>query len=234
MISSNPTSTRPGHHRRQLSQPFEAAPAPRPMSGAPTYRAHRRGQTVDYAALGPQVTSAHRITRRTAPKTVPELRDFFNEKSGLSHQSGAAQQPSMHMRQAEQPFFHNGLPAQNSYNPMPYMLSQEELQAMYGAAAADIPSNTYAPALSRSASDNAGKTPSMHNAMHRPQQERNFPMTKREDTSLHPWPEHQPIVQPKAISPAMHPFNSCEYSSIYRVLSQLETNISTRHISPYP
>ncbi|KAK5800059.1 hypothetical protein VI817_002271 [Penicillium citrinum] len=208
MISSNATSTHPGHHRRQLSQPFEAASAPRHMPGAPSYRAHRRGQTVDYAALGPQLSSANRITRRPAQKTVPELRDFFNEKSGFSSQSVTRTQMPTHMRQTEQPFFQNGPPAQTSYNAMSYMLSEEELQAMYGAATADISSNTYAPALSRSASDNAGKTPSMHQALYRLQQERSFPMTKGEEASLHSWPEHQPLVQPKAISPQKNPLNS--------------------------
>lgn len=214
MISSNATSTHPGHHRRQLSQPFEAAPAPRHMSGAPSYRAHRRGQTVDYAALGPQLSSANRITRRPAQKTVPELRDFFNKKSGFPNQPVTRTQMPTHMRQTEQSFFPNGLPAQNSYNPMSYMLSEEELQAMYGAATADISSNTYAPALSRSASDNAGKTPSMHQALYRLQQEHSFPMTKGEDASLQSWPEHQPLVQPKAISPQKNLFNSCKSLSI--------------------
>ncbi|KAJ5989146.1 hypothetical protein N7481_004356 [Penicillium waksmanii] len=208
MISSNPTSTHPGHHRRQLSQPFEAAPATRTMSGAPSYRAHRRGQTVDYAALGPQVASANRITRRAAPKTVPELRDYFNEKSGFSHQSAAAHQLPAHMRQATQPFSQSSAPVQSSYNTMSYMLSEEELQTMYGAATTDASSNTYAPALSRSASDNAGKTPSVQNALYHLQQERSFPMAKREDASLYQWSDHQPIVQPKAISPKMNPFHS--------------------------
>jgi regulatory protein SWI5 len=192
------------------------------MSGAPTYRSHRRGQTVDYAALGPQLASANRITRRAAPKTVPELRDYFNEKSGFSHQSGAAHQLPAHMRQATLPFSQGGASVQSSYNTMSYMLSEEELQAMYGAATADVSSNTYAPALSRSASDNAGKTPSMHSTLYHLQQERSFPMNKREDVSLYQWPEHQPIVQPKAISPKMNPFHSCKfYASI-----QLETEFN--------
>ncbi|KAJ5104092.1 hypothetical protein N7532_004621 [Penicillium argentinense] len=207
MISSNPTSTHPGHHRRQLSQPFEAAPAPRAMPGAPSYRSHRRGQTVDYAALGPQLTSASRVSRRTAPKTVPELRDFFNEKSGFPRQSGATQQqPTAHLRQVDQSFFPSGLPLNSTYNPMPYMLREEELQGMFEAATADASSNTYAPGLSRSASDNAGRTPSLQNALHRIQQECSFPMAKGEQPVLYSWPEHQPIVQPKAISPKMSTF----------------------------
>lgn len=163
---------------------------------------------MDYAALGPQLGSANRITRRAAPKTVPELRDFFNEKAGFPHQTGATRHLTAHPRQTQQPFYPHGLPMEDSHSNMSFMLSEEELQAMYGAATADISSNTYAPALSRSASDNAGKTPSIQNTVHRLQQEQIFPMAKQEDTSFYQWPEHQPIVQPKAISPKMNPLNS--------------------------
>jgi regulatory protein SWI5 len=186
---------------------------------------------VDYAALGPQLTSANRVSRRTAPKTVPELRDFFNEKSGFPRQSGATQQqPTAHLRQADQSLFPSGLPLNSTYNPMPYMLREEELQGMYEAATADASYNTYAPGLSRSASDNAGRTPSLQNALHRIQQERSFHMTKGEQPVLYSWPEHQPIVQPKAISPKMNTF--CK--SMRCVIHPTYANASSRHIPPYP
>jgi hypothetical protein len=90
MFSATPSSQGPGHHRRQLSTPAypEAATFTRPvMAGNQPHRAHRRGQTVDYG-YAPQVSAG----RRPAPKTVPELRDYFNEKSGYSRQTKPAQQ----------------------------------------------------------------------------------------------------------------------------------------------
>lgn len=212
MISTTSSSQGPGHHRRQLSTPapFEAPTITRPsMAGIPPRRAHRRGQTVDYGSYTPQMPSAD---RRHAPKTVPELRDLFNAKSGFPCQAQPAQQVSSHPQQVRQSFFQSGMPGQedsyHAYQQPSWPWSQEELQEFYQASASGPSSSSgssIAPALSRSASESSDKNSPLKTALYRMRQEQqqNLSMAQQARITGYARPMHQLSVQPEAISPRM-------------------------------
>lgn len=217
MISTTSSSKGPGHHRRQHSTPvvpFEAPAIQRPsMAGGPIRRAHRRGQTVDYGSFNPQLLSAD---RRHAPKTVPELRDYFNAKSGLSRQAQPAQQVQSYPQQAQQSqsFIQSSLSGQeDSYHACqpswPWI--REELQEFYQVSASgpcSSSASSVAPSLSRSASESSEKNSPLKSALFRMQQEQQkaLPMTQQNGYGR----SMQPLsVRLEAISPRMEPY-PCE------------------------
>lgn len=215
MFSATPTSQGPGHHRRQLSTPAfpEAANFTKPaMASNPPHRAHRRGQTVDYG-YATQVSAG----RRPAPKTVPELRDYFNEKSGYPRQARPAQQAPPHLQQAQQQFIQNGLPMQeDAYQAYPpsWTWSRDELQELYQASApSSSPAPSIAPALSRSASECSDKQSPLKTALHRMRQEQQHKLSMAQQAQMASYrPMQQLSVQPEAISPKMDPYLSCKIS----------------------
>ena len=237
MISTNSTSLRPGHHRRQLSTPapFDATITPQAMSAIPTRRTHRRGQTMDYGSYGQQIPA---VDRRHASKTVPELRDFFNAKSaGIPQQTRNVQQFPAYIQRPEPSFVPNGLPVlQQScqYQSSP-MWSQEELQGLYSTSAASTSTaTTIAPALSRPASESSDKNASMPSALHCMRQKRNLSMMQREQTTRHSRVMQPLSVQPEGVSPKTNPYLSCKigYIFIHRVNHQL--TLCDRHFPAYP
>lgn len=220
MISATSSSQGPGHHRRQHSTPapFEAPTLARPpMAGIPPRRAHRRGQTVDYGSYTPQIPTAD---RRNAPKTVPELRDFFNAKSGFPRHVQPAQQGPSYSQQGQQSFLQPGLPAHDdsyhAYQPS-WPWSQEELQGFYQASASGSSSSSAsstAPALSRSASESSDKNSPLKTALHRMRQEQqqNISMAQQARIAGYSRPMQTLSVQPETISPRMDHL-ACKYAS---------------------
>ncbi|KAJ5095374.1 hypothetical protein NUU61_004730 [Penicillium alfredii] len=169
MISAATNSL--GHgHRRQISTPAPFEAAPTVMANIPQPRGHRRGQTVDFASLSPQMTAA----RRNTPTTVSQLRDFFNEKSGHSRHSNAAQQYPSYSNQVDRPFT-SDLPTQQAYSFQSAAsmgsFNQEQLQAI-NVQAGDMssPTSSIATALSRSSSQDSD-TAALKQALYRMQQE---------------------------------------------------------------
>lgn len=225
MISATSSSQGPGHRRQHSTPaPFEAPTLTRPpMAGNPPRRAHRRGQTVDYGSYTPQMPSAD---RRNAPKTVPELRDFFNAKSGFTRHAQPAQQASSYSQQGQQSFIQPGLSAQedsfHAYQPS-WPWSQEELQDFYQASASSSSSSSassIAPALSRSASESSDRNSPLKTALHRMRQEQqqNLSMAQQARMPGYTRPMQPLSVQPEAISPRMDHFSCKILFSAHRLV----------------
>ena len=234
MISAAPNALGNGRHRRQISTPaapFEVA-APAIMSNMQPRRSHRRGQTVDFSSFSPHVA----MDRQHMPKTVSQLRDYFNEKSGYPSQQRNVHQYQSYAPQPEQSYIPSGMPVQQSYQYQPSLgsdcqaFNQEQLQAIHASTGSPSPSSIGAPALSRSASECSENTP-LKLALHRMQQEqfsnqqnqqfidnadwelfpqRNMPMAQNEQVTAYAGSMHPVSVQPKAPSA--------------RILSQLSTD----------
>ncbi|KXG48874.1 Zinc finger, C2H2 [Penicillium griseofulvum] len=221
-----------GRHRRQISTPapFELAPV---MTNMQPRRSHRRGQTVDYSAFSQQATMD-----RHMPKTVSQLRDYFNEKSGFSYQQ--REQYQSYTQQPERSF----IPAMHMQQPYQYQphqslgsdcqaFNQEQLQAIHTTTGSPAPSSVGAPALSRSASECSENTP-LKLALHRMQQEqfsnqqqqqfignadwelfpqRNMPMSQNEQVTAYAGSMHPVSVQPKAPSAKILSQMSTAYNS---------------------
>ncbi|KAJ5132870.1 hypothetical protein N7448_007028 [Penicillium atrosanguineum] len=209
MFSATPTSQGPGHHRRQLSTPAypEAATFTKPvMAGNQPHRAHRRGQTVDYGYT-PQVSAG----RRPAPKTVPELRDYFNEKSGYMRQARPTQQAPAYI-QAQQPFIQAALPMEDAYQTYPpqWTWSREELQELYQASASSSsPAPSIAPALSRSASECSDNQSPLKTALHRMRQEQQHNISMAQQAQMANYrPMQQSSIQPETMTTKMDPYLS--------------------------
>ncbi|KAJ5887967.1 hypothetical protein N7495_008008 [Penicillium taxi] len=161
MISPSSTLSH-GHHRRQISAPFEAVQTP-DMSRIPPYRAHRRGETMDYSSFGPQVLS---VDRQIAPNKVTQLRDYFNEKAGYQQQTTAAQQFEPSFYQDQQAFNTSGHPLQPQHYQSNYPWSLDEVQEMYPVSGNPVNLNaSIAPALARSASENSSPNVTMKGAL---------------------------------------------------------------------
>ena len=220
MIPAAPNALGNGRHRRQISTPAPyEVPTPAVMHQR---RSHRRGQTVDYGSFSPQAT----IDRQYMPKTVSQLRDYFNEKSGFPFQQRDVQQYQSYAQQPEQSYFTSGLPAQQPYQCQSQAplgadcqaITQDQLQAIH--TTSPVPSSIGAPALSRSVSDSSENTP-LKLALHRMQQEqfssqqhqqftdhtdwelfprRNMPMVKNEQVTAYAGPMDPVSVQPRAPS----------------------------------
>jgi regulatory protein SWI5 len=232
MISAASNTMGNGRHRRQISTP---GPYEVPTSAVMHQRrSHRRGQTVDHGSFNPQVA----IDRQYMPKTVSQLRDYFNEKSGYPFQHRDVQQYQLYAQQpeqSEQSYFPPGQLAQQPHQYQPHIslgadcqaFTQDQLQAIHTTSPA--PSSIGAPALSRSASESSENTP-LKLALHRMQQEqfsnqqhqqfndhadwelfpqRNVPMMKNEPVTAYVGHMHPVSVQPKAPSS--------------RILSQIST-----------
>jgi regulatory protein SWI5 len=229
MIPAAPNALGNGRHRRQISTP---APYEVPTSVVMHQRrSHRRGQTVDYGSFNPQPA----IDRQYMPKTVSQLRDYFNEKSGFPYQQRDVQQYQSYAQQPEQSYFPPGQLAQqpHQYQSQASLgadcqaFSQDQLQAIHTTSPA--PSSIGAPSLSRSASESSENTP-LKLALHRMQQEqfsnqqhqqftdhndwelfpqRNMPMIKNEPVTAYAGQMYPVSVQPKAPSA--------------RILSQIST-----------
>lgn len=241
-MNSATSSAGPGHHRRQHSTPapFEAPTVTRPpMAGIPPRRAHRRGQTVDLSSHAPRMPSTD---RRYAPKTVPELRDFFNAKSGFPRQAQPAQQAVSYPQQAQQSFIQSGLPGHeesyHAYQPS-WPWSQEELQDFYQASASATSSSasSTAPALSRSASESSDKNSPLKNALHRmrTEQQNTLSMAQHAQMTGYARPMQQLSVQPEAIAPKIDAY-SCKITLVVPPFDQ-QANRLDRHfvfwIAPY-
>ncbi|KAJ5827086.1 hypothetical protein N7447_003849 [Penicillium robsamsonii] len=211
-----------GRHRRQISTPvapFELAPV---MTNIQPRRSHRRGQTVDYSSFSQQATMD-----RHMPKTVSQLRDYFNEKSGFSYQQKDSQQYQSYAQQPERSFIPSAVHMQ-PYQYQPHQslgsdceaFNQEQLQAIHTTTGSPSPSSVGAPAMSRSVSECSENTP-LKLALHRMQQEqfsnqqqqqfisnadwdlfpqRNIPMVQNEQVTAYAGPMHPVSVQPKAPS----------------------------------
>ncbi|KAJ5493089.1 hypothetical protein N7539_001835 [Penicillium diatomitis] len=212
MISTNSTSLRPGHHRRQISNPapFEAAIVPQPISTVSARRMHRRGQTVDYGSYSPQVSMP--MDRRTAPKTVPELRDYFNAKSTGPHpEARSAQQFSAYVPRSEQSMMSRGPSMAHpnyQYQSAP-MWAHDELQEFYTTSmASNSPATTVAPNLSRSASDSSEHIAPSSSALHRMRHERNFLLMQREQAMAQSRMSQSLSDQPEIVSAKMNPYLS--------------------------
>ncbi|OQE05842.1 hypothetical protein PENVUL_c021G08457 [Penicillium vulpinum] len=214
-----------GRHRRQISTPvapFEPAPV---MTNIQPRRSHRRGQTVDYSSFSQQAT-----IDRQMPKTVSQLRDYFNEKSGFSYQQRDVQQYQSYAQQPERSFIPSAMHIQQPYQYQSHQplgsdcqaFNQEQLQAIHTTTGSPAPSSVGAPALSRSASESSENTP-LKLALHRMQQEqfsnqqqqqqqytgnadwelfpqRNMQMASNEQVTAYAGPMHPVSVQPKAPS----------------------------------
>ncbi|KAJ5332041.1 uncharacterized protein N7506_005824 [Penicillium brevicompactum] len=217
---TTPNALGNGRHRRQISTP--AAPYEVPTSAIMHQRrSHRRGQTMDYGSFNPQAT----IDRQYMPKTVSQLRDYFNEKSGFpSHQRDVQQCPS-YAEEPEQSYFPSGLPSQQSYQYPPQAslgadcqaFDHEQLRGIH--AESPAPSSTGAPTMSRSASESSENTP-LKLALHRMQREqssnqqhqsnhhadwelfaqRNLSVAPHEQVTAYVESMHPVSVQPKAPS----------------------------------
>lgn len=187
------------------------------MAGIPPHRAHRRGQTVDYSSYAPQVASAG---RQPAPKTVPELRDFFNSKSGSARQARPAQQAPSYLQQAPQRFIQTDLGLPMHENPYQYQQSwtwsQEGLQDFYQASATSpSPASSIAPALSRPASECSNKNSPLKTGFYPMQreQQKHLSIVQQAQLSGYGRPMQHLSVQPEAISPKMDPYLSCKIRS---------------------
>ncbi|OGE53275.1 hypothetical protein PENARI_c008G08724 [Penicillium arizonense] len=237
MISAAPNALGNGRHRRQISTPaapFEVA-APAIMSNMQPRRSHRRGQTVDFSSFSPHVA----MDRQHMPKTVSQLRDYFNEKSGYPSQQRNVHQYQSYAPQPEQSYMPSGMPVQQSYQYQPSLgsdcqaFNQEQLQAIHASTGSPSPSSIGAPALSRSASECSENTP-LKLALHRMQQEqfsnqqnqqfidnadwelfpqRNMPMAQNEQMTAYAGSMHPVSVQPKAPSARILSQMSTDYAS---------------------
>ncbi|KAJ6167827.1 hypothetical protein N7497_000670 [Penicillium chrysogenum] len=222
-MNSNALGT--GRHRRQISTPvapYQPAPV---MTNMQPRRSHRRGQTVDYSSFSQQPTMD-----RHMPKTVSQLRDYFNEKSGFPSQQRDVQQYHSYAQQPERSFIPSSMHIQQPYQYQPHQslgsdcqaFNQEQLQAIHTTTGSPAPSSVGAPALSRSASESSENTP-LKLALHRMQQEqfstqqqqqqqfignadwelfpqRNMPMGQNEQVTAYAGSMHPVSVQPKAPS----------------------------------
>ncbi|KAJ5561435.1 C2H2 transcription factor (Swi5) [Penicillium sp. DV-2018c] len=220
MNSSTSNALGNGRHRRQISTPASPFDAPF-MGNMQPRRSHRRGQTMDYSFFSRQATMD-----RHQPKTVAQLRDYFNEKAGFQSQRDAQQYQS-YAQQPEQSFFPSGMQIQQPCQYQSQSLgsdcqafNQEQLQAIHTTTGSPAPSSVGAPALSRSASESSENTP-MKLALHRMQQEQfsnqqhqhfagnadwelfpqpNMPAIQNEQVTAYAGPMHPVSVQPKAPS----------------------------------
>ncbi|CAG8257451.1 unnamed protein product [Penicillium salamii] len=216
-----------GRHRRQISTP--AAPYEVPTSAIMHQRrSHRRGQTMDYGSFNPQAS----VDRQYMPKTVSQLRDYFNEKSGFPCQQRDVHQYQSYGQQPEQSYFPSELPAQQSYQYQPQAslgaecqaFDQDQLQAIH--AASPVPSSIGAPALSRSASESSENTP-LKLALHRMQSEQTSSQqqqfTDHADWEL--FSRHgDPVVQGEQVTAyveCMHPVSVQPKAPSAKILSQM-------------
>jgi regulatory protein SWI5 len=176
------------------------------------------------------------MDRQHMPKTVSQLRDYFNEKSGYPSQQRNVHQYQSYAPQQEQSYMPSGMPVQQSYQYQPSLgsdcqaFNQEQLQAIHASTGSPSPSSIGAPALSRSTSECSENTP-LKLALHRMQQEqfsnrqnqqfidnadwelfpqRNMPMAQNEQMTAYAGSMHPVSVQPKAPSA--------------RILSQMSTD----------
>ncbi|KAJ5588822.1 hypothetical protein N7537_011500 [Penicillium hordei] len=232
-MNSNALGT--GRHRRQISTPvapYQPAPV---MTNMQPRRSHRRGQTVDYSSFSQQPMDRH------MPKTVSQLRDYFNEKSGFPYQQRDVQQYQQYAQQPERSFVPSGMHMQQPYQYQPHQslgsdcqaFNQEQLQAIHTTTGSPAPSSVGAPALSRSASECSENTP-LKLALHRIQQEqfsnqqqqkftgnsdwelfpqRNMPMVQNEQVTAYAGQMHPVSVQPKAPSAKILSQMSTAYNS---------------------
>ncbi|EKV05949.1 C2H2 transcription factor (Swi5), putative [Penicillium digitatum PHI26] len=211
-----------GRHRRQISTPVAPYQPALVMTNMQPHRSHRRGQTVDYSSFSQQPVDRH------TPKTVSQLRDYFNEKSGFSYQQSDVQQYQSYAQQPERSFIPSGIHVQQPYQYQPQQslgsdcqaFNQEQLQAIHTTTGSPAPSSVGAPALSRSTSESSENTP-LKLALHRMQQEqfstqqhqqctgnpdwelfpqRNIPVIQNEQVTAYAGPMHPVSVQPKAPS----------------------------------
>ncbi|KAJ5516770.1 hypothetical protein N7527_008330 [Penicillium freii] len=232
-MNSNALGT--GRHRRQISTPV-APYQPPVMNNMQPRRSHRRGQTVDYSSFNQQPPMD-----RHMPKTVSQLRDYFNEKSGFPYQQRDVQQYQQYAQQPEQSFIPSGMHMQQPYQYQPHQslgsdcqaFNQEQLQAIHTTTGSPAPSSVGAPALSRSASECSENTP-LKLALHRMQQEqfsnqqqqqfignadwelfpqRNMPMVQNEQVTAYAGQMHPVSVQPKAPSAKILSQMSTAYNS---------------------
>ncbi|KUM64410.1 hypothetical protein ACN42_g2700 [Penicillium freii] len=232
-MNSNALGT--GRHRRQISTPV-APYQPPVMNNMQPRRSHRRGQTVDYSSFNQQPPMD-----RHMPKTVSQLRDYFNEKSGFPYQQRDVQQYQQYAQQPEQSFIPSGMHMQQPYPYQPHQslgsdcqaFNQEQLQAIHTTTGSPAPSSVGAPALSRSASECSENTP-LKLALHRMQQEqfsnqqqqqfignadwelfpqRNIPMVQNEQVTAYAGQMHPVSVQPKAPSAKILSQMSTAYNS---------------------
>lgn len=180
---TTPNALGNGRHRRQISTP--AAPYEVPTSAIMHQRrSHRRGQTMDYGSFNPHAT----VDRQYMPKTVSQLRDYFNEKSGFPSQQRDIQQYTSYADEPEQSYFPSGLPMQQSYQYQPQAslggdcqaFDQGQLRAIH--AASPAPSSIGAPTLSRSNSESSENTP-LKLALHRMQREQSSSQQLQRQTS---------------------------------------------------
>ncbi|KZN93146.1 Metallothionein expression activator [Penicillium chrysogenum] len=234
-MNSNALGT--GRHRRQISTPvapYQPAPV---MTNMQPRRSHRRGQTVDYSSFSQQPTMD-----RHMPKTVSQLRDYFNEKSGFPSQQRDVQQYHSYAQQPERSFIPSSMHMQQPYQYQPHQslgsdcqaFNQEQLQAIHTTTGSPAPSSVGAPALSRSASESSENTP-LKLALHRMQQEqfstqqqqqfignadwelfpqRNMPMGQNEQVTAYAGSMHPVSVQPKAPSAKILSQMSTAYSPL--------------------
>ncbi|KAJ5957168.1 hypothetical protein N7501_011447 [Penicillium viridicatum] len=232
-MNSNALGT--GRHRRQISTPV-APYQPPVMNNMQPRRSHRRGQTVDYSSFNQQPPMD-----RHMPKTVSQLRDYFNEKSGFPYQQRDVQQYQQYAQQPEQSFIPSSMHMQQPYQYQPHQslgsdcqaFNQEQLQAIHTTTGSPAPSSVGAPALSRSASECSENTP-LKLALHRMQQEqfsnqqqqqfignadwelfpqRNMPMVQNEQVTAYAGQMHPVSVQPKAPSAKILSQMSTAYNS---------------------
>lgn len=236
MIQSAPNALGNGRHRRQISTPAAQFDAP-VMANMQTRRSHRRGQTVDYSSFNQQATMD-----RYAPKTVSQLRDYFNEKSGYSPQQRDVQQYQSY-GQPEQSFMPSSMHMQHScqYPNQPSLgsecqaFNQEQLQAIHTTAASPAPSSIGAPALSRSASESSDNTP-LKLALHRMQQEQfSNQQHQHQNFAANPdwelFPQHNvPMVQNEQVTAyagSMHPVSVQPKAPSAKILSQISSACRT-------
>lgn len=175
------------------------------------------------------------------PKTVSQLRDYFNEKSGFPYQQRDVQQYQQYAQQPERSFIPSNMHMQQPYQYQPHQslgsdcqaFNQEQLQAIHTTTGSPAPSSVGAPALSRSASECSENTP-LKLALHRMQQEqfsnqqqqqfignadwelfpqRNMPMVQNEQVTAYAGQMHPVSVQPKAPSAKILSQMSTVYNS---------------------
>lgn len=210
---------------------------------------------MDYSSFSPQAA----MDRHYMPKTVSQLRDYFNEKSGFQSQPQGVQQYQSYAQQPEQSYFPSGLPAQQSCQSQHQdslavrcqAFSQEQLQAIHGASPA--PSSTGAPALSRSASESSENTP-LKLALHRMQQEqssnyrqhfsnqadwelfprRDMPMAQNGQVTAYVESMHPVSVQPKAPSAKIlsHMSSACKSLNLAILLNKTDRDADTSPLTP--
>lgn len=185
---------------------------------------------MDYGSFNPQAS----VDRQYMPKTVSQLRDYFNEKSGFPCQQRDVHQYQSYGQQPEQSYFPSELPAQQSYQYQPQAslgaecqaFDQDQLQAIH--AASPVPSSIGAPALSRSASESSENTP-LKLALHRMQSEQTSSQqqqfTDHADWEL--FSRHgDPVVQGEQVTAyveCMHPVSVQPKAPSAKILSQMSS-----------